>query len=108
MEYRDKEDINLNEVIIPFTSDLQTVHQGVNRVVPLGGGDEPEALLDALVAAKNKLLWSPKAKRIVLVVTDAGLHPQTVDGLDEAAVLAQYQTADTEIAIYPILAKKEE
>ena len=68
-----------------------------------GFGDEPEAVLDALLVAKNALSWDSQAKRIVILIGDAPPHPQTEDRAhDEAAITAQYRGAP--VAIYPIFA----
>lgn len=105
LEYRDSDDF-LNRVNTPLTKDLQAVKTGVQALTVSGGGDQPEAVLDALVAAKNSLSWDPKAKRVVLLMGDAPPHPKTKDGrYDESAVVAEYAAAATHIAVYPILAK---
>lgn len=108
LEYRDtsRDSSFLNRVNTPFTKDLKQVEKAVRSLTVSGGGDEPEAVLDALLAAKNELSWNSKAKRAVLLVGDAPPHPKTKDGRhDESEVVAQYQAADTHIAVYPVLAK---
>jgi hypothetical protein len=109
MEYQDKGDAFLNRINTGFTADLGRVEDAVGLLKTSGGGDVPEAVLDALLAAKNQLSWNPKAKHIVILIGDAPPHPRTTDGLyDEAAVVDQFQTAGTQIAVYPILSEKKE
>lgn len=107
LEYRDKDDLFVNRVNTDFTSNLDQVQKAVRGLTTSGGGDVPEAALDALLVAKNDLSWNSKAKRSVILIGDAPPQPRTADGLhDEAAVVAQYQTADTQVAVYPIFAEK--
>lgn len=49
-----------------------------------GGGDEPEAMDQALAAAQQ-LQWRPDAAKAVLLVTDAPPHPEKVAATIEAA-----------------------
>lgn len=108
VEYRDKDDVFLNRVNIDFTSNFYQVQRTVRGLATDGGGDEPEAVLDALLTAKNALSWNPKAKRIVILIGDAPPQPKTQDEAhDETAVIAQYQVAGTQITVYPILSEKE-
>ncbi len=41
---------------------------------PEGGGDTPESVLEALQVALQRLEWSPKARRVVILVGDAPGH----------------------------------
>jgi len=107
LEYRDKGDLFVNRVNTGFTSNLDQVQKAVSGLTTLGGGDVPEAVLDALLVAKNDLSWNSKAKRIVILIGDAPPQPRTTDGLhDEAKVVAQYQTTNTQVAVYPVFAEK--
>lgn len=107
LEYRDKGDLFVNRVNTGFTSNLDQVQKAVSGLTTSGGGDAPEAVLDALLVAKNDLSWNSKAKRIVILIGDAPPQSRTTDGLhDEATVVAQYQTSNTEVAVYPVFAEK--
>jgi hypothetical protein len=107
LEYRDKDDLFVNRVNTGFTSNLDQVQKAVSGLTTSGGGDVPEAVLDALLAAKNDLSWNSKAKRIVILIGDASPQPRTTDGFhDEAAVVAQYQTVNTQVAVYSVFAEK--
>lgn len=106
LEYRDG-DIDskfLNNVNINFTQNLKQVEQAIQNLKVQGGDDDPEAVLDALLAAKQKLSWNSEAKQIVILIGDADPHPKTKTGITEDAVMAQYQTTGTQIAVYPLLA----
>lgn len=106
LEYRDRDDVFLNRVDTVFTSNFNQVQTAVKSLTTSGGGDEPEAILDALLVAKNDLSWNPKAKRIVVLIGDAPPQPKTRDErFDEAAVIAEYQTTGTEIAVYPVFSE---
>lgn len=107
LEYRDKGDLFVNRINTDFTSNFDQAQQVVSGLTTSGGGDEPEAVLDAMLVAKNDLSWNSKAKSIVILIGDAPPHLRTTDGLhDEAAVISQYQTTNTQVAIYPVFAKK--
>lgn len=107
VEYRDKGDTFLNRVKTGFTSNLDQVQTAVKALTTGEGGDIPEAVLDALLVAKNDLFWNAKAKRIVILIGDAPPQPRTRNGLhDETAVVTQYQAAATQVAVYPVFAEK--
>ncbi len=106
VEYRDQGALFLNRINTGFTSNLDQVQTAVKSLTASGGGDDPEAVLDALLMAKNSLSWNSKAKRIVILIGDAPPQPKTVDlRYDEAAVISEYQTAGTQIAVYPVFGK---
>lgn len=104
LQYRDKSDIFLNHRVIDFTSDLDKVAVALSNISVYGGGDDPEAAFDALLAAKDQLSWNQKTKHVAILISDAPPHPKTVDGLyGEKDVMQQYQAASTNIVIYPII-----
>jgi len=104
LEYRDQNEHFLNRVISDFTNDLNHISKSVESVDVTGGGDEPEAVYDALLAAKSSLSWDSKAKQVVILIGDAPPHPKTVDGKhDEAEIIKQYTDTGIKIAIYPIV-----
>ncbi len=111
LEYRDTGDLSnsddfLNRVNTDFTNDFKKVDRAIQGLTVSGGGDTPEAVLDALQSAQSDLSWNRNAQRVVLLVGDAPPHPKTKDGrFDESEVLAQYQAVDTHIAVYPVLAQ---
>ena len=58
----------------PFTSDIAKIEQIAKSVDPYGGGDIPEAEIEALYSAATEFDWSAD-RRQVLVLTDASPHP---------------------------------
>jgi Mg-chelatase subunit ChlD len=75
VEYRDHppQDTMLYKVY-PLTEDLQKVQKAIRRLRANGGGDEPEAVLDGVVAACNELLWWRHSRRLLVLVGDAPPH----------------------------------
>lgn len=108
IEYRDnsREDVFLNRVHTDFTSDLDHVSAEVNRVDAYGGGDDPEAVFDALLAVRN-LSWRENTMHAVLIVGDAPPHERTVDnrhGIND--VIELYTNKDIRLVVYPIITNK--
>lgn len=70
--YRDVEDAYILKGI-DFTSNLEAVQTFVNDLRADGGGDEPEALNEALEHVVNKLSWRKQDNvvRSVMLITDA-------------------------------------
>ena len=58
----------------PYTSDISAVERIVKSATVYGGGDIPEAEVEALFAAATEFEWSAD-KRQVIVLTDAPPHP---------------------------------
>ena len=56
----------------PFT-DADGLQAALDLLIPAGGGDAPEAVLDGLVTAAN-LQWRPHADRLCFLVGDAPPH----------------------------------
>ncbi|MDQ2715759.1 MAG: VWA domain-containing protein [Chloroflexota bacterium] len=75
VEYRDHppQDKLLYKVY-PLTEDLQKAQKAIRGLQANGGGDEPEAVLDGLVAACNELLWWKHSRRLIVLVGDAPPH----------------------------------
>jgi hypothetical protein len=57
----------------PFTKDSAVLKKQLDALVASGGGDGPEAQLDALDAALRSS-WRRDAKRLVVLITDAPPH----------------------------------
>jgi hypothetical protein len=104
LEYRDQGDLYLHRVNTDFTRDIDKLVANLEIVEVAGGGDSPEAVLDALLAAKEYLSWNKEAKHSIILIGDAPPHPKTVDGLhDEQTVASQCQAMGANIFVYPIL-----
>ena len=105
MQYRDSVDTFLSHIDIDLTSDLSKIEKALREIQVKGGGDTPEAALDALLVAKDKLSWTKERKnRFVILISDAPPHETTVDGLHNGvSVSNQYRKEGIEIAVYPIV-----
>jgi len=58
----------------PYTSDISSIERTVKSAVVYGGGDIPEAEIEALYAAATEFEWTAE-KRQVILLTDAPPHP---------------------------------
>lgn len=104
LEYRDLDDLYLHRVTTDFTGDISLLIENLKKVKVDGGGDRPEAVLDALLAAKEHLSWNKEAKHSIILIGDAPPHAKTVDGLhDEEFVTSQCRAMGASIFVYPIL-----
>jgi hypothetical protein len=66
--YRDKGDDFVTR-ITPFTGDVSVMHAALTQLGAEGGGDTPEAALEALRDALEKLKWSPVAPKSAKAAT---------------------------------------
>ncbi len=71
--YRDVDDLYVTTVV-PFTSDLASFQEELNRVTADGGGDTPEDLQTALSDTLAKLDWNRDGIRLAFTITDAEPH----------------------------------
>ncbi len=71
--YRDRTDSE-PLAVVPFTGDVNQFEQALARVRASGGGDYPEDLQGALVAALGSLDWRKDAIRAAFVLADAPPH----------------------------------
>jgi hypothetical protein len=99
--YRDRGEVYVTRVA-NFSTDLATFRQQLSELRAEGGGDEPEALNEALHQAVQGVPWADGAVRLVFLVADAPPHldyEQDYDYIQEArAAVARG------IKIYPIAA----
>lgn len=85
-----------------FTTDVTSFREKLNQLSADGGGDEPEALEEALHETVSSLEWSDDAIRLAFLVADA--EPQVNRQLGYT-YLSDAQTAVARgIKIYPIAA----
>jgi hypothetical protein len=77
---------------IAFTSDLDQVQRDLNQAQADGGGDIPEAVVEALWAGLNNFHWQAD-NRVILLFGDAPQHPTPRGAITEAMVR---QKADEE------------
>jgi Mg-chelatase subunit ChlD len=57
-----------------LTENLSKARKTINSLRANGGGDEPEAVLDGILAACRELAWRKGARRIAVLVGDAPPH----------------------------------
>ncbi|MBL7140857.1 MAG: VWA domain-containing protein [Planctomycetes bacterium] len=90
--YRDQGDLYVTK-IYPFTGQAEALSQAIQNVTADGGGDEPEAVREAMVAALAQQKWSggEYARRIVVLVGDAPPHPETMDDVRRLVTTAAGQ-----------------
>jgi Mg-chelatase subunit ChlD len=70
---------------VAFTTDLDQVQKDLNRAVADGGGDIPEAVVEALWAGLNNFRWEAQ-NRVILLMGDAPQHPTPRGAVTEADV----------------------
>jgi len=101
--YRDKGDDFVTKVVQNLTSDMQLLSEQVKVIKVAGGGDNPEAVLDAIETAGTQINWRVGASHNMIVIGDAPGHKTAVDtGLNAAQVLAKLgQISD--FVIHPLL-----
>ncbi|MFL5352397.1 VIT domain-containing protein [Archangium sp.] len=75
VSYRDHppQDLTFASRVVPLTSDIPSIRQGVERMQASGGGDGPESVTDGLYDLV-RLDWRPKAARVVVWFGDAPPH----------------------------------
>ena len=72
--YRDHQDEYLTR-ISRLTDDIKTTQAFIDKQQANGGGDYPEAVPEALMAAMNSAGWNPDARaRIAFLILDAPCH----------------------------------
>ena len=62
---------------IPLSDDLRSVRASLAQQSANGGGDQPEAVDQAMIAA-DRMQWRPDAAKAVLLVADAPPHEQAI------------------------------
>jgi len=81
VEYRDRDDAFTARILSDFNEDVTDFQDKLGGITVRGGGDDPEALLHALMTAYDGLSWRKVATKAAVVLTDAGFHdPDKVDG----------------------------
>jgi len=72
--YRDAGDEFVNKVVQDMTSDLTALGEQVKTITVDGGGDHPEAVLDAVEVAGSTLSWRALAAHNMIILGDAPGH----------------------------------
>ncbi len=76
--YKDRGDEFVTKTY-PFTQDLNLFKMQIDSVKPQGGGDKPEAIVDALKTSITEFDWTA-GKRVIILMGDAPPHQYSVDG----------------------------
>jgi Mg-chelatase subunit ChlD len=71
--YRDRND-EFETRLFDFSNSMPQVRQNLWQLSADGGGDEPEAVYQAMNAAVRQLRWLPESTRVLVVVGDAPPH----------------------------------
>ncbi len=79
--YRDHCDPNLID-FLDLTGDVEEVTKFIDKLTANGGGDEAEAVVDALFYAQSKVSWRPEAMRQLVHILDAPPHGKEFGGGD--------------------------
>lgn len=101
--YRDRDDLFTTKVVQDFTIDLNTINSALKIITVDGGGDEAEAVLDALETAAFTLNWRSDASRNILLIGDAPGHDHSTKS-SKAADEILGQLKDLELLVFAILA----
>lgn len=90
--FRDHGDAYVTRAV-PFTEDLDAFYAGLQALTPVGGGDDPEAVQEALATALDELRWTaaeaPATARFLFLVGDAPPRPGTEPGCQALAAMAR-------------------
>jgi Mg-chelatase subunit ChlD len=69
---------------IPLTDDIGSIRDSLAEQSANGGGDQPEAVDQAMIAA-DRIQWRADAAKAVLLIADAPLHEQAIEATLESA-----------------------
>ncbi len=99
--YRDYMEDYLTQSV-PFRSDLERVQLDLNQAYADGGGDIPEAVVEALWAGLNGFPWQAE-NRVLLLLGDAPQHPAPRGAITEAQMRdrAAEKKIDVEMIMLP-------
>ena len=89
--YRDEGDLYVTKSSGMFTSDVKEITTALNDEFADGGGDEPEAVAEALSEAFSLDGWADDAVKIAFLIYDAPPHTGKEDMLRDAVQSASEQ-----------------
>ncbi len=95
--YRDYMENYLTQTV-GFQSDLNAVQRDLNRAVADGGGDIPEAVVEALWAGVTQFSWKAES-RVVLLLGDAPQHPAPRGAITETQLRQVADSKNVEIQL---------
>jgi len=90
--YRDRSDTDTFVTRVGFSldGDQRRIHEGVDWLNPLGGGDYPEHVYAGLdTAIRGAGNWRPNAAHHIVLVGDAPPHDDYPDGLGRSTIIAE-------------------
>jgi hypothetical protein len=92
------------KLITDLESDLQVIQKELKQITVSGGGDHPEAVLDALELVESDVHFRLNSNKTVILIGDAPGHKSSkTTGLKTNEVLDLFVLPGQEISINPIL-----
>jgi Mg-chelatase subunit ChlD len=108
VQYRDAGDDFVTRVT-PFTTDTAAFESAVSAMSAQGGGDWPEAMLDAIYAAATKLQWLSQ-RRVMILLGDAPGHEKVVEAPSSVTwtnIIPTLRGSGIEIQVYSVYSTLE-
>ena len=99
--YRDEGD-EFVTATFDFTHDADAFAEALDRVVADGGGDNPEALDEALAEALATPSWRPAAQAVQLVFLVADAPPQIARDVPTPYTASMLKAAERGVKIFPV------
>ena len=99
--YRDEGD-EFVTATFDFIHDVDVFAEALDRVVADGGGDNPEALDEALAEALAAPSWRPAAQAVQLVFLVADAPPQIVRDVPTPYTASMLEAAERGVKIFPV------
>ena len=99
--YRDEGD-EFVTATFDFTHDVDVFAEALDRVVADGGGDNPEALDEALAEALGAPSWRPAAQAVQLVFLVADAPPQIARNVPTPYTASMLEAAERGVKIFPV------
>ena len=99
--YRDYLETYLTKTVA-FQTNFDAVQSELDKAVAEGGGDIPEAVVEALYAGLSELNWSA-ANRVIIALGDAPPHPSPRGSVTEAQMrqLAESKKVEIQLILLP-------
>lgn len=98
--FRDVGDNFVTKINTPFTKNIESVVENLKLVDADGGGDTPEAGLDALLTTLD-LPWESRQCNLVLV-GDSSFHQKSQRGHSTENVIELFKKSEIKISVYPV------
>ena len=82
---------------IDFTADFNLFQRNLNAIQVRGGGDDPEAVYEALYDGAVKFSWTAESRQLILI-GDAPPHPQPRGKITRDMVYQKAEEQDLSIS----------